>query len=232
MSAQQSLQVTRRSFEALRIRRHLVGGKEATKKDLAAQPFIVAGVGLPEEGTAYGFSSEEALCRWAAGTRHAERLARAIGTMKLGQQMEGTETAARDLKRIEAAIERVRGELEELSRKTGLAIGSPEFLDEAAAPGTGFQAPSPIPLLFDKVIDPGSPPADPPVFGGTLVPVIGPIPTFFRFNDKASGVLAVGALTLHDKTFFRGAALFLLGVLSVVLDDVGFNNRAASGIAV
>ena len=37
----------------------------------------------------------ESLCRWAAGTAYAERFARAIGLTKLGQQPEGTETAAR-----------------------------------------------------------------------------------------------------------------------------------------
>ena len=88
--------------------------------------------GLPEEGTAYGFASEESLCRWAAGTMHAERFARALGTMKIGQQLEGTDTASRALKRIEAEAERVRGELEELGKETGLATGSPEFLSETA----------------------------------------------------------------------------------------------------
>ena len=233
MSTPKTVQVAGRAFETVRVRRYFVGGKESTKKELAAQPFIAAGVGLPDEAAAYGFASEEALCRWAAGTRHAERFARAIGTMKLGQQLEGTDAASpRALRRIEAATERVRAEIEELSRETGLAIGSPEFLNDTAAQSPTLRTFSPVPLLFDRVDDEGSL-TEPPVFGGQVVPVIATIPTFFRFNDKASGAFVVGALTLHDKTFFRGAAAFMFGAFATfVLADLGFDNRAASGIAI
>ena len=215
MSTPQSIKHAGRSIEAVRIRRYLVGGKESNKKELAAQPFIVAGAGLPEEGTAYGFASEESLCRWAAGTMHAERFARA-------------------LKRIEAEAERVRGELEELGKEAGLATGSPEFLSETATQSPVLRTLSPIPLLFDRVDDTGGPPDFQPVFGGSVFPVIATVPTFFRFNDKASGAFVVGACTLHDKTFFRGAAAFLFGLpfANFVLSDLGFDNRAASGIAV
>ena len=234
MSTPQSIKHAGRSIEAVRIRRYLVGGKESNKKELAAQPFIVAGAGLPEEGMAYGFASEESLCRWAAGTIHAERFARALGTMKIGQQLEGTDTASRALKRIEAEAERVRGELEELGKETGLATGSPEFLSETATQSPLLRTLSPIPLLFDRVDDTGGPPDFQPVFGGSVFPVIATVPTFFRFNDKASGAFVVGACTLHDKTFFRGAAAFLFGLpfANFVLSDLGFDNRAASGIAV
>jgi hypothetical protein len=73
ISTKQILQHTGLPFETVRIRRYLVNGKESTKKELAAQPFVVAGA---EEGTAYGFTNEESLCRWAAGTMHADRFAR------------------------------------------------------------------------------------------------------------------------------------------------------------
>jgi hypothetical protein len=228
MSTKPSLQHASGSIETIRIRRYLVNGKESTKKELTSQPFIVAGV---EGETAHGFASEEALCRWAAGTIHADRFARAIGTMKLGQQLEGTTTGARALKRIEAATERLQDELRELSEETGLAIGSPEFLAQANTSATLLAAaPIPTTLLFDKVVDPGLP----PVFGGTFIPVIATIPSFLGFNDKASGAIVVGLCTLHDKTFFRGPAAFLFGApfARFVLDDLGFDNRAASGIAI
>jgi len=232
MSIQQSLEHTGRTFETIRIRRYLVNGKASTKNELAAQPFIVAGADLPEEGTAYGFANEESLCRWAAGSRHADRFARAIGTMKLGQQLEGTAIGERAVRRTEASIKRLTADLEELSKETGLAIGTPEFLVEASIHRSAIEAPLFDPtLLFDKVVDPGLP----PVFGGAFFPVAAsiPIPTFFGFNDKASGALVIGLCTLFDKTFFRGqtAFLFATGPIRFVLSDIAFDNRAASGIA-
>ena len=228
MSTQQSLQHTGRSFETIRIRRYLVNGKASTQNELAAQPFIVAGVDLPDQEVAYGFANEEALCRWAAGSRHADRFARAIGTMKLGQQLEGTEIGSRAVRKIQAATERLSAELEELSRETGLAMGSSEFLIEAAMHRSTLEPPLFDPaLLFDKVIDPGLP----PVFGGAVFPVNSIIPTFFGFNDKASGALVLGLCTLFDKTFFRGQTAFLFGAARFVLSDIAYDNRAASGIA-
>jgi hypothetical protein len=234
MSATKTLQVAGRSVETARIRRYVIGGKESSKKELAAQPFIVAGAGLPGDDAAYAFESEEALCRWAATTRHAERFARAIGTMKLGQQLEGTDAASpRALRRIEAAAGRVRAELEELSAGTGLPVGSPEFFGELAGQSPVLPVIAPVTILFDRVLDSGSA-TEPPVFGGSFFPVIATTPTFFGFNDKASGAFVPGGvLTLHDKTFFRGAAAFLFGVFTrFVLSDLGFDNRAASAIAV
>lgn len=63
---------------ALEIRRYLVNGKESTKADLASQPFVVAGTGLPDDRTAYAFSHEEAFYGWAAGTRHAPEIGRSF----------------------------------------------------------------------------------------------------------------------------------------------------------
>lgn len=115
-----------------------------------------------------------------------------------------------------------------MSRETGLAMASPELLVQAALHRSVLEAPLFDPaLLFDRVEDAGLP----PVFGGSVFPLFGTIPTFFRFNDKASGIQVFGACTLHDKTFFRGAAAFLFGNISVVLADLGFDNRAASGIS-
>ena len=229
MSTQQSFEHTGRSFETIRIRRYLVNGKASTKNELAAQPFIVAGADLPEQGIAYGFTTEESLCRWAAGTRHADRFARAIGMMKLGEQLEGTEIGARAVRKIQASTERLKAELEELSREAGLAMGSPAFLVEAAMHRSMLEPPLFDPtLLFDKVNNPGIPVE----FGGPAFPVAAAIPTFFGFNDKASGALVLGLCTLFDKTFFRGAKAFLFGAATFVLDDLGFDNRAASGIAV
>ena len=68
-----------RPSEPVQLRRYLVNGKPSSKGEFAGQPFIVAGAGLPEEGTAYGFSQEDLFCRWAAGTRHAADFARAMG---------------------------------------------------------------------------------------------------------------------------------------------------------
>ena len=231
MSIQQSLEHTARTSETVRIRRYLVNGKASTKNELAAQPFIVAGADLPDEGTAYGFANEESLCRWAAGSRHADRFARAIGAMKLGQQLEGTAIGERAVRRIEASVKRLTADLEELSKETGLAIESPEFIVEAAIHRSAIEAPMFDPtILFDKVIDSGLP----PVFGGSFFPVAATIPTFFGFNDKASGALVIGLCTLFDKTFFRGqtAFLFATGPIKFVLSDIAFDNRAASGIAV
>lgn len=234
MSATKTGQVAGRTFEPARIRRYFVGGRESNRKELAAQPFIVAGAGLPGDDAAYGFETEEALCRWAAGSRHAERFARAIGTMKLGQQLEGTDLAApRALRRIEAAAERARAELEELSRETGLAVGSPEFLADFAGGSPALRVLVPVSILFDRVLDSGSA-TEPPVFGGSFFPVIATIPSLLGFNDKASGAFVpAGGLTLHDRTFFRGAAAFLFGIFThYVLSDLGFDNRAASAIAI
>ena len=83
-------------------------------------------------------------------------------------------------------------------------------------------------LLFDRMLDSGPP----PVFGGPVFPVAGMMPTLFRFNDKASAALVLGLCTLFDRTFYRGAAAFLVGAATYVLDDLGFDNRAASAIAI
>jgi hypothetical protein len=234
MSATKTLQFAGRTLEPARIRRYFVGGKESSKKELAAQPFIVAGAGRPGDDAAYGFETEEAFCRYAATTRHAERFARAVGTMKLGQQLEGTDLASpRSLRRMGAAAERARAELEELGRETGLAVGAPEFLADFAAEGPVPRVLVPLAVLFDRVLDSGTL-TEPPVFGGSFFPVIATMPTLFGFNDKASGVyLTVTAFSMHDKTFFRGAAAFLFGTFShYILSDIGFDNRAASAIAI
>ncbi|HEX5733480.1 MAG TPA: hypothetical protein VF131_11660 [Blastocatellia bacterium] len=230
MSIQQSLENNGRTIDTVRIRRYLVNGKESTKNELAAQPFIVAGTDLPDEGTAYGFATEESLCRWAAALRHADRFARSIGTTKLGQQLEGTATGERAVRRIEASVKKLTADLEELSKETGLAIGTPEFLVEASIHRSAIEPPLFDPtLLFDKVTDPGFP----PVFGGVFFPVAAAIPTFFGFNDKASGALVLGLCTLFDKTFFRGQRAFLFATTPIrfVLSDIAYDNRAASGIA-
>ncbi|HJQ70140.1 MAG TPA: hypothetical protein VKA70_14285 [Blastocatellia bacterium] len=228
MSIKQELENTGRTFDTVRIRRYVVNGKASTKSELANQPYIVAGPDLPDEGTAYGFANEESLCRWAAGSRHAPSFARVIGKMKLGQQLEGTAIGERAVKRIERSIKQLTADLEELSKETGLAIPTPEFLIEAATHRSAIEPPLFDPaLLFDKVIDSGLPPD----FGGVFFPVSGLIPTFFGFNDKASGILVLGICTLFDKTFFRGQTAFFFGAARFVLADVNFDNRAASGIA-
>jgi len=228
MSIHQSLEHTARTFETVRIRRYFVNGKTSTKNELAAQPFIVAGADLPDEATAYGFANEESLCRWAVGSRHADSFARAIGMMKLGQQLENTEIGLRAVRRVEASVKRLTSDLEELSKETGLAMGTAEFLVEASIHRSATEPPMFDPtLLFDKVTDP-----ELPSFGGFVFPVAGTIPTFFGFNDKASGALVIGVCTLFDKIFYRGQAAFFIGAARFVLSDVGFDNRAASGIAI
>lgn len=227
MSIHQSLEHTGRTFGTVRIRRYLVNGKASTKNELAAQPFIVAGADPQEDGTAYGFANEESLCRWAAASRHADRFAQAIGMMKLGQQLENTEVGMRAVRRIESSVKRLTVDLEELSKETGLAMETPEFLVEASIHRSALEPPMFDPtLLFDKVTDP-----ELPSFGGLVFPVAGTIPTFFGFNDKASGALVIGVCTLFDKVFYRGQAAFFIGAARFVLSDVGFDNRAASGIA-
>lgn len=232
MSLREDVRPTDRRTELVRIQRHVVDGKESGPRELATQPFIVAGADLPEEGTAYGFSREESFLRWAAGTRHAPSFARAIGTIKLGQQLEGTDIAARASKRLEATVERLQRELEELSRETGLPMGDPELLVQAHISRSALEPPLlGTALLFDKVqgslLDPD--------FSGALFPVAFAIPTFFGFNDRASGAMVLGLLTLHDKTFYRGAAAFMFGTpgfSKFILADLGFDNRAASGLSV
>jgi hypothetical protein len=234
MNTQQNIQHKEHSPELVHIRRYLVDGKEISKREFVSQPFIVAGAELPEEGTAYGFSQEELFWRWAAGTRHAASFARAIGTIKLGQQMEGTDIAARAVKRAEATAKRLQGELEELSRTTGLAMGTLEFLMQTHISRSALESPLlGSAILFDKVQ--GS--LANPVFSGSFFPLPHaiPAPTFFGFNDKASGALVIGLCTLHDKTFFRGAAAFMFGSsagVEFILSDLGFDNRAASGISI
>ena len=232
MNAQQNIQPSERSSEPVQIRRYVVNGKESTKAEFVRQPFIVAGVDLPEAGTAYGFSQEESFYKWAAGTQHAATLARSIGTIKLGQQLEGTDIATRAVKKIEATVKRLQGELEELSRETGLALGTPEFLLQAHISRSVLEPPVlGSAILFDKVQ--GS--LANPDFSGAFFPVLLTIPTFFGFNDKASGALVLGLLTLHDKTFYRGAAAFMFGGpvgVRFFLSDLGFDNRAASGISI
>jgi hypothetical protein len=233
MNAQQHLQANERSPELIHIRRYLVNGKESSKAEFAKQPFIVAGAELPEAGTAYGFSQEESFWRWAAGTHHAPSFARAIGTIKLGQQLEGTDIAARAVKQVEATTKRLQGELEALSHDTGLAMGTTEFLMQTHISRSVLESPLlGSALLFDKVQGDLANPD----FSGAFFPLAGaiPFPTFFGFNDKASGALVLGLCTLHDKTFFRGAAAFMIGGPSGVrffLSDLGFDNRAASGIS-
>jgi hypothetical protein len=153
--------------------------------------------------------------------------------MKLGQQLEGTDLAApRALRRIEAAAESARAELDELSRETGLGLGSPEFHAGLAAQSPSLRVLVPVAVLFERVLDSGTL-TEPPVFGGSFFPVLATMPSLFGFNDKASGVfLTATGLTLHDRTFFRGPAAFLLGAFTrYVLSDIGFDNRAASAIA-
>jgi hypothetical protein len=232
MSTQQGIKQAR-PIETIRISRYLIGGKQSTRAELIAQPFVVAGAGLPEKGTAYGFADESSLGRWAAGTNHADVITRILEAMKRGQRLEGTDEGAQAVKSSEANFERVRDELEAISRKNGVGVGS--FLGmagEGNPPGSGVPL-SPIPLLFDRVDDPGTL-TEPPVFGGSVFPVIATIPTFFRFNDKASGAFVPGVCTLFDKTFVRGAARVLLGFpfSTFVLADLDFDNRAASGIAI
>jgi hypothetical protein len=232
MDPRENVLPTERPTGTVRIHRYVVDGKESRQGELASQPFIVAGADLPEAGTAYGFSREEAFLQWAAGTRHAPSFAQAIGTIKLGQQLEGTDIAARALKRIEATVERLQRELEELSRETGLAMGDPDFLIQAHISRSVLEPPVlGTALLFDKVQ--GS--LLNPDFSGAFFPVSFVIPTFFGFNDKASGALVLGLCSLHDKTFYRGAAAFMIGgpgAVRFILSDLGFDNRAASGISI
>lgn len=234
MTTQQNIQHQERPSAVLHIRRYLVNGKESSKEEFANQPFIVAGAELPEEGTGYGFSQEDMFWRWAAGTRHAPSFAHAIGTIKLGQQLEGTDIAARAIKRTEATAKRLQGELDELSRETGLAMGTPEFLMQTHISRSALETPLlGSAILFDKVQGDLANPN----FSGAFFPLPHaiPVPSFFGFNDKASGVLVIGLCTLHDKTFFRGAAAFMIGgpgALRFILSDLGFNNRAASGISI
>lgn len=219
------------SFEQIRIRHYTVNGKPSSKKQLAAQPFIVAGTGLSEADTAYGFATEAAFCRWAAESRHADRFARAIGSMKLGQQLEGTATGLRSLKKIEAATKRISSELKALSKETGLAMNTPEFFMRAAASRSVLEPPIFDPALLFNTVNLSF---NPPAFGGASIPVFTAMPSFFGFNDRASGALVSGLCTLFDRTFFRGAATFMVGVpgATFVLDELGFDNRAASGLTV
>lgn len=220
---------------AFEIRRYLVNGKESSKADLASQPFIVAGAGLPDDRTAYAFSHEEAFYGWAAGTRHAPEIGRSVGIMKLGQQLENTPVGNRAVKRAEATLERLTREVEALSKETGLPIGTPELLYETHCSRSILEPPIlGSAILFDKVS--GS--LANPDFGGSFFPFVLAFPTFFGFNDKASGALVLGICTLFDKTFYRGAAAFMISLgtpgspgLKFVLADLGFDNRAASGIA-
>jgi len=215
----------------VRVHRYLVDGQEASQAALAEQPFIIAGVDLPDEETAYGFSKEESFYRWAATTRHAHRFARAIGTIKLGQQLEDTDTASRAAKRQEVIANRLRDDLEELAQDTGLSMESAKFLITASEPRSLLEGAYFDPtILWDTVLGFGPPVA----FGGPSFPVFAAIPTFFGFNDKASGAQVIGVCTLHDRTFFRGAAAFLIGApgsADFVLSDIGWSDRAASAIA-
>lgn len=120
-----------------------------------------------------------------------------------------------------------------LQADTGTCGGANITLPFIDVQGNGFFCAIGSAILFDKVQ--GS--LASPDFSGAFFPLPNaiPIPTLFGFNDKASRALVLGLCTLHDKTFFRGAAAFMFGGPTGVrffLSDLGFNNRAASGISI
>lgn len=207
--------------------KELSGSADTQRAALARCPVICTIAETDQEQEVHGFQQENGFQRWARGQRFAAKLEETNELLTKAREYE-TRDHRRALDRQQILNQRTLDDLRELAQQSGLSPTSKELFDLA------HRAPSPLepPILHSGVLFDTSP------LGGVLsvLPLGIPVPTFGGGNDRASFMTMFGLLiTLSDRTWWRGdkAYFSVFGTASITftLSDVGFSNRAASGVS-
>jgi hypothetical protein len=208
--------------------RYMLGGKFVkledigiTKAELSDRfPVMALGDGLPLQDVVYLFDSEEAFFTWSKRTAYAEHIARIQAFVEEAQKHEQDDPTVY-IERVQTVTERIRADLQKLSARTGLPLGSIELLKHATIESPILEGPIfHSALLYDQ----------PNERGDTLGVVMTPNFGWVDWDDRASSILALGVGFLARLHWFRGHKVWFAGIPVQVsnLADLGFDKMARS----
>lgn len=198
---------------------------------LLKEPVIALGPGMPERNVAYVFQNMRSLHAAAPTMKLGvvfDKLKKGVAEARKSENGDFTALKARQI----ALAQRVKKDYEKLATRTGLPIDSQELF---------LRATTKAPVLDGPVFDPACV-YTAAGYTGSYMCVAVPIPDlswFPGFNNTVTSVRAAGACILYSGTWFRGAALVLVGLpvvavanLTLVAPTTGalanFNNVASS----
>ncbi|HWW60978.1 MAG TPA: hypothetical protein VN181_06400 [Thermoanaerobaculia bacterium] len=211
--------------------RYVIDGKEVTGSGAANQAALATCTvtcniaGTEEDQELRGFHDEAAFQAWARTQHFASKLDESNALITKSREYE-TREHRRALDRQQAVNQRTLADMRELADSSGLSLSSKELAKLAHAGVSPLE-----PAILHSALLWDSSTASNLLF---TLPSGVPIPTFGGANDRSSALtLLVGFVTLWDKIWWRGdKAYFVAAAATFALADVGFNNRAASGICV
>jgi len=203
-------------------------GKLYDKEDLvelkeSKEPIFAFGSGLPDQKVIYAFKNETDLYAWARDLPVADSFERMREGLRKARGFKDEDNTA-ILERQATLAKRIKEDLAELSKRTGLPANSKQlFLRATEKAG----------ILEGRIFDPAM------LFTGTgfsgnavgLTVSAPNLAIFPGMNNTVSSVQAIGVCRLFAGTFFQGASRLLLGLPYIQnsnLTTIGFNNVTSS----
>jgi hypothetical protein len=208
----------------------LFNGQPISKEE--AQQYAWMAVGYaPEKDVIYVFESDEAFLTWSKGTRFADNVSRMLGFASEARQLEGTDVR-NAMERQRKVTSRIRRELRELSKRTGLEVGSNELLLKAMGKDRILEGPIFKSAVLFEHVDLGG--RGFPLASGLLYPDF----SWINFDNITTSLWVFGEVDLWQSPWFQGPAIsFRSEALpptnwdSIVVGNVGpfWNDTFSSG---
>jgi hypothetical protein len=199
-------------------------GRLITAEEASEVPILVMGNGLPDEGLAYAFDSDEAFGKWVRHTKMADAVEEIHHTIHDASQLETTDTRVFEAAQ-QARINDILENLRRLAARTGLEPESIQLAERATLNRPLLEPPIFDPaFLFSNLV--GGVPS------GSWLPIPANVPfpdlTWLGWNDRARGGFVHGLLLLTQHTWWRGRQTWLSGAWSRFDLRLGNFDRIAS----
>jgi hypothetical protein len=225
-----------KTFEVAKMKFTSPDGKVIASDDVQRGKFEWVGVGYaPESDVAYVFDTRDRFVKWSKGTKFEAKVAYLFNGLDEAKKAEHSDNTVA-MARQKALITRVSSELEELSKRTGLALGSEQLLLRASHRPEGVEGP-----IFGSAVLYNSPAA----FGaGGWLPMVSSwwMPDFrwFGFDNITSSGWVFGDVVLCTGYWYSGMGIsfrsgafppFSYDSITFSLKGSGWDNTISSGVS-
>jgi hypothetical protein len=198
-------------------------GKAVSREEAAEAPIVVAGSGLPDQGSGYVFDTDDEFYGWVREVGQSEIVARLDEATEKGREQENHVDEARLEAWQRKRIDRITDDLNDLAQLYGLPVGSSELLRKATIEADPLIGP-----VFHSFVL-----FDDTTCGGAFRPITGLMPKFgwIGFNNRASSANGFGSAVLFSRYWFKAKKLYLFSIASCLsLHDLSYDNMASSAV--
>jgi hypothetical protein len=182
-------------------------------------PIIIAGNELPQRDVIYAFDSEESFDDWTRSNGLADKINRAKRSISEARALRTRSSFDDVIRRQRTLIDRINIDLQELSQRTGLSLGTRQFFERAIQTD----------IFEGRIFDPG-------IFyehvnyEGHWLPMGNlsyPKLSWHGWDNRISSLQFGGLGCMFEHSWFEGAQYWMVAEDTAYLGDF-WNDRASS----